>query len=108
LRRKLKGKRRKVFEVDVNNDNVDNCLYLYMEAKELIPDSLNEQQLLMLRLFKKPLPESSFNQIRQLAVKLLALELDETIEKWETENNITAEYYEKLSKQHFRSKIKNG
>ncbi|SHM25682.1 hypothetical protein [Mucilaginibacter sp. OK098] len=74
-----------------------------MEAKELIPDSLNEQQLLMLRLFKNPLPESLFNQIRQLAVKLLALELDETIEKWEAENGITEEYYEKLGKQHFSS-----
>ena len=79
-----------------------------MEAKELIPDSLNEQQLLMLRLFKNPLPESSFNQIRQLAVKLLALELDETIEKWEAENGIAEEYYEKLGKQHFRSSIKKA
>ena len=84
--------------------NVSNCLYLYVEAKELTPNSLNEQQLLMLRLFKRPLPESSFNQIRQLAVKLLALELDETLEKWETENGIMGEYYEKLGKQHFRSK----
>ena len=82
-----------------------NCLYLCMEANEVTP-KLNEQQLLMLRLFKNPLPESSFNQIRQLAVKLLALQLDETIEKWEAENGITDEYYDKLSKQHFRSKSK--
>jgi hypothetical protein len=78
-----------------------------MEANEVTPN-LNEQQLLMLRLFKNPMPESSFNQIRQLAVKLLALQLDETVEKWEAEKGITAEYYEKLSKQHFRSKSKKG
>jgi len=78
-----------------------------MEANE-VTSNLNEQQLLMLRLFKDPMPESSFNQIRQLAVTLLALQLDETIEKWETENGITEEYYDKLGKQHFRSKSKKA
>ena len=79
-----------------------------MEAKELISDSLNEQQLLMLRLLKKPLPEAVFMQIRQLAVKLLAMQLDETIEEWENQNGITEQYYEDLSKQHFRSSIKKS
>jgi hypothetical protein len=78
-----------------------------MEANEVTP-KLNEQQLLMLRLFKDPMPESSFNQIRKLAVKLLALQLDETIEKWETENGITEAYYDKLSNDHFRSKSKKA
>ena len=77
-----------------------------MEAKELTPDSLNEQQLLMLRLLKKPLPENSFIQIRQLAVKLLANQLDETIEEWENQNGITEEYYRQMSTQHFRSSPK--
>jgi len=78
-----------------------------MEAKELTPDSLNEQQLLMLRLLKKPLPEASFTRIRQLAVELLAKQLEETVEKWENENGITEKYYDELSQQHFRSSIKN-
>jgi hypothetical protein len=78
-----------------------------MEAKELIPDSLNEQQLLMLRLLKKPLPDDAFLQIRQLAVKLLARQLDETVDQWEAENNITEEYYTELSKRHFRSNATN-
>ncbi|HWZ04111.1 MAG TPA: hypothetical protein VNX40_10920 [Mucilaginibacter sp.] len=77
-----------------------------MEAKELTPDSLNEQQLLMLRLLKKPLPENSFIQIRQLAVKLLANQLDETIEEWEIQNGITEKDYDQMSKQHFRSTSK--
>lgn len=79
-----------------------------MEATELISDSLNEQQLLMLRLLKNPLPESSFKQIRQLAVKLLASQLDNTIEDWEKQNDITADEYEALSKQHLRSKAKKS
>jgi hypothetical protein len=74
-----------------------------METRELKPDSLNEQQILMLRLLKKPLPEASFTRIRQLAVELLAKQLDETIEEWEVQNGITEKDYEGLSKQHFRS-----
>jgi|GEM_PF-394744 len=82
-------------------------LYLYMETKELTSDSLNEQQLLMLRLLKKPMPESSFIQIRKLAVKLLATQVDDAIEEWEAKNNITAEDYEVKSSKHFRSSRKS-
>jgi len=85
---------------------VFQLLYLYMETKELMPDSLNEQQLLMLRLFKNPLPDTSFQQIRQLAVKLLADQLDEVIGEWEDQNGITEEYYEKMATEHFRSSSK--
>jgi hypothetical protein len=74
-----------------------------MEANELISGSLNEQQLLMLRLLKNPMPEGDFIQIRRLAVKLLSKQVDETIEEWEVKNNITEESYEQLSKKHFRS-----
>jgi hypothetical protein len=79
-----------------------------MEAKELTPGSLNEQQLLMLRLLKNPLPEDSFIRIRQLAVELLAKQLDESIEEWEVQNGITEKEYEELSKQHFRSSFKKS
>lgn len=85
-----------------------NCYICNMEAQELIPDSLNEQQLLMLRLLKKPLPDAVFTQIRQLAVKLLAKQMDETIEEWEIKNGITEKDYEQLSKQHFRSSVKKS
>lgn len=75
-----------------------------MAADIELPTTLNEQQLLMLRLFKKPLPDEDFKQIRRLAVKLLSQQMDAMIDKWEEENNITPEYYDKLSKGHFRSK----
>jgi hypothetical protein len=74
-----------------------------MEPKELTPGSLNEQQIHMLRLLKNPLPEASFARFRQLAVELLAKQLDEAIEEWEIQNGITDDYYEELSKQRFRS-----
>ena len=74
-----------------------------MGAKELISDSLNEQQVLMLKLLKKPLPEADFAEIRHLAVKLLSKSLDEVVEDWEEKQNITSQTYEQLSKEHFRS-----
>ena len=65
---------------------------------------LNEQQVLMLRLLKKPLPDADFNQMRRLAVQLLAKQIENITDKWELENNLTEETYEELSKGHFRSK----
>jgi len=64
---------------------------------------LNEQQLQMLRLFKDPMPEEDFQQMKRLAVQLLAKKLDGLVETWEKENGITEDYYEELSKQHFRA-----
>ncbi|PPL02139.1 hypothetical protein [Parapedobacter indicus] len=69
-----------------------------------IPDSLNEQQLMMLRLLKDPLPDSEFQKIRRYVVRLLANQLDEVMGEWEKENNITEEDYIKLSHDHFRSR----
>ena len=75
-----------------------------MAANSEIPASLNEQQLMMLRLFKIPLPNENFQQIRRLAVKLLSRQLDELTGEWENKNDITSETYEELAKGHFRLK----
>lgn len=75
-----------------------------MAANIEISNSLNEQQLMMLRLFKKPLSDEDFQLVRRLAVKLLAKKLDKVTDTWEEQNEITAETYDKLSKGHFRSK----
>lgn len=69
-----------------------------------MPSSLNEQQILMLRLLKNPLPNEDFQQIRRLAVKLLSRQLDVLTEEWETKNDINTEHYDKLAQGHFRSK----
>lgn len=72
----------------------------------VIDTPLNEQQLLMLRLLKKPLPEADFIKMRRLAVELLGNQLDELIGDWEEKNSITEDYYDQLAKGHFRSKKK--
>ena len=72
-----------------------------MAPNEFASNSLNDQQVMMLRLLKNPLPEEDFVQMRRLAVRLLTKQLDENIDKWELENDITEEVYEKLSKGHF-------
>jgi hypothetical protein len=67
---------------------------------------LNEQPLDMIRLFKNPMPEEDFIQMKRLAVQLLSKHLDEVIDNWEKENNINEETYEKWSKEHLRSSNK--
>ena len=67
---------------------------------------LNEQQLMMLRLLKTPLPDTEFLKIRRFVVQLLADQLDEEMGRWEKENNITETDYIRLSQGHFRSKSK--
>lgn len=64
---------------------------------------LNTQQVEMIQLFKEPMPEEDFLQMKRLAVQLLAKKLDKLMDDWEAENGITEEYYEALGKQHFRS-----
>lgn len=81
------------------------CVLLNMAVNLDINDHLNEQQVLMLRLLKTPLPEKDFRQMRKLAVKLLSKKLDEVVEDWEEKQNIQPDDYEKLGKGHFRSKI---
>ncbi|HWK04527.1 MAG TPA: hypothetical protein VNS58_12895 [Puia sp.] len=48
--------------------------------------SLNEQQLMMVRLLKKPLHEEDFVQLRRLATKLVTARLDAALDKWELKN----------------------
>jgi hypothetical protein len=74
-----------------------------MAANEHLSGPLNDQQMLMLRLLKNPLPEEDFVQMRRLAVKLLAKQINEAVDKWEEANGVTEETYEKLGKGHFRS-----
>jgi hypothetical protein len=64
-----------------------------MKGNEVLIESLNEQQVLMLRLFKNPLSDEDFTQIRRLAVKLLSKNMDETLDQWEKENNIDEKTY---------------
>jgi len=75
-----------------------------MAINSEISNHLNEQQVMMLRLLKNPLPNDDFLQMRKLAVKLLSKKLDGLIEDYENEYKITEETYDKLKDGHFRSK----
>jgi hypothetical protein len=46
------------------------------------------------------------NNSWKLAVQLLGKQLDEIIDNWERDNNITEEMYEKWSKEHKRTPYK--
>ncbi len=71
-------------------------------------NQLNQQQQDMLRLFKNPMPEEDYIQMRRLAIQLLAKQLDSKVGDWEQEKGITPQYYDELSKQHLRkSDFKN-
>lgn len=74
-----------------------------MIANESMPNMLNEQQIMMLRLLQKPLPEQDFKQMQRLAVTLLAKQLDENIDAWEQDNNITPNDHEVMLNSHFRT-----
>ena len=67
---------------------------------------LNEQQLDMLRLFKEPMSEEDYNEIRRFIVKFLAKKLDGEMERLEKEKGWTQETYEQWGKEHFRTPYK--
>lgn len=73
-----------------------------MSAEFESSGNLNEQQVIMLRLLKTPLPEEDFLQMRKLAVSLLAKKLDDVIGDWEEKKNLTEQDYKNLSEGHFR------
>ncbi|MBC7511093.1 MAG: hypothetical protein H7320_20450 [Ferruginibacter sp.] len=62
----------------------------------------------MLRLFKNPMKEENFLQMRRLAAQLLAKRLDTVMDNWEVKNNVTEETYEEQSRRHFRTSNKDA
>lgn len=62
----------------------------------------------MLRLFKNPMKEENFLQMRRLVAQLLAKRLDTVMDNWEVKNNVTEETYEEQSRRHFRTSNKDA
>lgn len=65
-------------------------------------NQLNQQQQDMLRLFKNPMPDEDYNQMRRLAVQLLSKQLDNKLDAWENEKGVTTQDYDQLAQQHLR------
>jgi len=63
---------------------------------------LNPQQQDMLRLFKTPMPEQDYNDIKRLVVEKLAKMIDVEMEHLEQENGWNADTYEQWGKEHMR------
>lgn len=85
----------------------------YIVSKRIDPEILaqsptrfNEQQLQMLNLLKRPMPEEDYKEVKRLIVKILAKRADEELEKLEKERGWTAETYEQWSKEHLRTPYK--
>lgn len=63
---------------------------------------LNPQQQDMLRLFKNPMSESDYIEIKRFIVKKLSKNIDEEMERLEKEKGWTQETYEQWGKEHLR------
>jgi hypothetical protein len=67
---------------------------------------LNEQQLDMLQLFKNPMSQDDYDQIKRLAVKILAKNIDEEMNNLEKKNEWNTDTYEQWGKEHLRTPYK--
>jgi hypothetical protein len=67
---------------------------------------LNEQQMDMLQLFKNPMAQEDYEQIKRLAVKILAKNIDDGMSDLEKKNNWNTDTYEQWGKEHMRTPYK--
>jgi len=63
---------------------------------------LNAQQQDMLRLFKNPMSESDYTEIKRFIVKRLSKNIDDEMERLEKERGWSQETYEQWGKEHLR------
>jgi hypothetical protein len=93
------GKRKFVLALDLK--------YISPEQMNTQPNSsnprLNEQQIDMLRLFKNPMRQQDYDEIRQLAVKLLAQNIDEEMDALEKQKGWNQDTYEQWGNEHLRT-----
>lgn len=73
-----------------------------MQSNSLNP-RLNEQQMDMLRLFKNPMRQQDYDEIRNLAVKLLAQNIDEEMDNLENQKGWNQDTYDQWGNEHLRT-----
>lgn len=64
---------------------------------------LNAQQQDMLRLFKTPMSESDYTEIKRFIVKKLSKNIDDEMERLEKEKGWSQDTYEQWGKEHLRT-----
>ena len=67
---------------------------------------LNQQQQDMLRLFKNPMPEPDYIEIKRFIVKMLSKNIDDEMERLAKEKGWNEETYEQWGKEHLRTPYK--
>jgi hypothetical protein len=67
---------------------------------------LNQQQIDMLRLFKNPMRQQDYDEIRRLAVKLLAQNIDGEMQDLEQQKEWNENTYDQWGKEHLRTPYK--
>jgi hypothetical protein len=67
---------------------------------------LNEQQTDMLRLFKNPTRQQDYDEIKKLAVKLLAQNIDEEMGNLEKQKGWNQDTYEQWGNEQMRTPYK--
>ncbi|MEC3880707.1 hypothetical protein [Parapedobacter sp. 10938] len=75
-------------------------------AEEIVDEkspALNEQQLQMLKLFRKPMANEDYHQIRRFIVGILAKNIDDEMADLEAKNNWTSETYESWGQERLRT-----
>lgn len=65
--------------------------------------SLNNQQLQMLKIFKTPMSNEDFTEVKRFIVRILAKNIDTEMTILEEENNWNADTYEQWGKEHLRT-----
>lgn len=65
-----------------------------MEENSKEPVFLNQQQQVMLTLFKTPMPEPDYTEIKRFIVKVLSKNIDDEMERLEKEKGWSQETYE--------------
>lgn len=64
---------------------------------------LNEQQMDMLRLFKNPMRQQDYDEIRKLAVKLLAQNIDAELDDLQRKKGWSQDTFDQWGNQHLRT-----
>ena len=64
---------------------------------------LNEQQMDMLRLFKNPIRQQDYDEIRKLAVKLLAQNIDTEMDDLQRQKGWNQDTFDQWGNQHLRT-----
>jgi hypothetical protein len=92
--------RKRKFVLTFENTNIGKQMNTQPNSSS---QRLNEQQMDMLRLFKNPMRQQDYDEIRNLAVKLLAQNIDEEMDVLEKKNGWNKDTYDQWGNEHLRT-----